>query len=35
MKRFVVLTMLVMWATGCATGPGPKEVMGKYLDAYG
>ena len=35
MKRFVVLIMLVMWATGCATGPGPKEVMGKYLDAYG
>ena len=35
MKRFVVLIMLVMWATGCATGPSPKEVMGKYLDAYG
>ena len=35
MKRFVVLTLLVLWATGCATGPGPKEVMGKYLDAYG
>ena len=35
MKRFVVLIMLVMGATGCATGPGPKEVMGKYLDAYG
>ena len=35
MKRFVVLIMLVTWATGCATGPSPKEVMGKYLDAYG
>ena len=35
MKRFVVLFMLAMWATGCATGPGPKEVMGRYLDAYG
>ena len=35
MKRVAVLSMLVMWATGCATGPGPKEVMGKYLDAYG
>jgi tetratricopeptide (TPR) repeat protein len=35
MKRHVVFILLVMWATGCATGPGPKEVMGKYLDAYG
>ena len=35
MKRFAVLIMFVMWATGCATGPSPKEVMGKYLDAYG
>jgi len=35
MKRFVVLIMLAMWATGCATGPGPREVMGRYLDAYG
>ena len=35
MKRFVVLIALLLWATGCATGPGPKEVMGKYLDAYG
>jgi len=35
MKRLVVLIMLVMWATGCATGPSPKEVMGRYLDAYG
>jgi tetratricopeptide (TPR) repeat protein len=35
MKRVAVLLMLVLWATGCATGPSPKEVMGKYLDAYG
>jgi hypothetical protein len=35
MKRLVVLIMLVMWATGCATGPSPREVMGRYLDAYG
>jgi len=35
MKRFVVPIMLVIWATGCATGPSPKEVMGRYLDAYG
>ena len=35
MKRFAVLIMLAMWATGCATGPGPREVMGRYLDAYG
>ena len=35
MKRFVVFIMVVIWATGCATGPGPKEVMGRYLDAYG
>jgi len=35
MKRFVVLIMLAMWATGCATGPSPKEVMGSYLDAHG
>jgi len=34
MKRFVVLIMLVMWATGCSIGPSPKEVMGKYLDAF-
>ena len=33
MKRFVVLVMLSLWASGCSIGPGPKEVMGKYLDA--
>ena len=35
MKRSLGLIMLVLWATGCATGPSPKEVMGRYLDAYG
>jgi len=35
MKRHVVLIILAIWATGCATGPGPREVMGRYLDAYG
>jgi len=34
MKRVLFLVMLVMWVPGCATGPGPKEVMGRYLDAY-
>ena len=34
MKRLLFLVMLVMWVPGCATGPGPKEVMGRYLDAY-
>ena len=34
MKRLLILFMLVMWVPGCATGPGPKEVMGRYLDAY-
>ena len=33
MKRFPVLVMLVLWTSGCSIGPGPKEVMGKYLDA--
>lgn len=34
MKRFLFFVMLVIWVPGCATGPGPKEVMGRYLDAY-
>ena len=33
MKRPVVLIMLAFLASGCSVGPGPKEVMGKYLDA--
>ena len=33
MKRLVVLVVLALWAPGCSVGPGPKEVMGKYLDA--
>jgi len=33
MRRLVVLVMLAFWASGCSIGPGPKEVMGKYLDA--
>ncbi len=33
MKRLAILALLVICLFGCSTGPGPKEVLSKYLDA--
>lgn len=33
MKRLAIPALLVICLVGCSTGPGPKEVLSKYLDA--
>jgi hypothetical protein len=33
MKRLSILALLVICLFGCSTGPGPKEVLSKFIDA--